>query len=112
MNRKETPSDDALASEIQKLLSEIDSGGDSEDPLGITAPWEEQAVKKVNGGAPAAEDPELAEGVKVAEAKAGTEAEAKYSADEPGKDKDDLADEIKALLEAEANAQETGSEGK
>jgi len=35
------PADDALTREIQKLLAEIDKGGEQEDPLGIVAPWEE-----------------------------------------------------------------------
>ena len=40
-----TPEDDALAKEIQKLLAEIDKGGEGEDPLGIVAPWEESQGK-------------------------------------------------------------------
>jgi His-Xaa-Ser system protein HxsD len=39
------PADDALTREIQKLLAEIDKGGEQEDPLGIIAPWEEKAPK-------------------------------------------------------------------
>ncbi|MFA5139924.1 MAG: His-Xaa-Ser system protein HxsD [Elusimicrobiota bacterium] len=41
-----TPEDDALAKEIQKLLAEIDKGGEGEDPLGIVAPWEESQGKQ------------------------------------------------------------------
>jgi His-Xaa-Ser system protein HxsD len=40
-----SPEDDALAKEIQKLLAEIDKGGEGEDPLGIVAPWEESQGK-------------------------------------------------------------------
>lgn len=44
--KQQTAEDDALAKEIQKLLAEIDKGSDQEDPLGITAPWEEKDAKK------------------------------------------------------------------
>ncbi|MFH2204033.1 MAG: His-Xaa-Ser system protein HxsD [Elusimicrobiota bacterium] len=87
VNRKAAPSDDALADEIQKLLSEIDSGGDAEDPLGITAPWEEQAAEK---GKDAKAKGKTKRG-KVKKVKAAK-----------GGGKDALADEIKALLESEA----------
>jgi His-Xaa-Ser system protein HxsD len=47
------PADDALTREIQKLLAEIDKGGEQEDPLGIVAPWEQNPSKTAAEGAPA-----------------------------------------------------------
>jgi His-Xaa-Ser system protein HxsD len=81
VNKKATPSDDALAGEIQKLLAEIDKGGEGEDPLGIVAPWEEKS------------------GVPEAKVEAAPE---KAAAKEEDGSSDDLANEIKNLLATEA----------